>query len=340
MPRGRPDPNSVITMLDAESVKVYERGRRPLGRLGFTLIELLVALFIIGVLVSLVIPAVLSARQAAARAQCLSNLKQIGLAIESYNGLHHRFAPALRYPNGAVLTQLSPFPALLPGLEQQALFDAVNFAFLEGDSPESPTIENRTVRGVRLGVLLCPADGAPERGSNYRFNRGVFDTKAAPPVYDGPFGLGIVPTAAAVSDGLSRTAFVSERISGDFSTNAPAGGRNVKRPVDGPKFVASDETYIPFCLQSKPDDWIWRSGRYWFYSGDLNTLYSHFGAPNDVRPSCGWDGLRESACYGLNPPRSFHGGVGVLFGDGHAETVSDSIDGGVWRAIGTHAAKD
>ncbi|AMV36144.1 hypothetical protein VT85_01780 [Planctomyces sp. SH-PL62] len=327
-------------MLDAESIRIRGQAGPLSARLGFTLIEILVALLIIGVLVAFVIPAVLSARRAAARAQCLSNLKQVGIALESYNGLHHRFAPALRYPNGAVLTQLSPFPALLPGLEQQALFDAVNFAFLEGDSPESPTIENRTVRGVRLGVLLCPADGVAERGSNYRFNRGVFNNKAGPPVYDGPFGLGVVPTAAAVSDGLSRTAFVSERISGDFSTNAPAGGRNVKRPLNDLGANTSDEDYARLCLQSRPDAWIWRSGRYWFYSGDLNTLYSHFGSPNDARPSCGWDGLREWVCIGLNPPRSFHGGVGVLFGDGHVETVADGVDGKVWRALGTHAAKD
>jgi prepilin-type N-terminal cleavage/methylation domain-containing protein len=66
------------------------RGSRP----GFTLIELLVVIAIIAVLIALLLPAVQAAREAARRAQCVNNLKQIGLALHNYHGVNDAFPPA------------------------------------------------------------------------------------------------------------------------------------------------------------------------------------------------------------------------------------------------------
>src|SRR5262245_50828336 len=92
-------------------------------RRGFTLIELLVVIAIIAVLVSLFLPAVQQAREAARRTQCRNNLKQFGLAIHNYAEALGRFPLSLE----AAPIAMSVHSFLLPYLEQQALYDQIDF---------------------------------------------------------------------------------------------------------------------------------------------------------------------------------------------------------------------
>ena len=104
------------------------------ARRGFTLIELLVVIAIIAVLIALLLPAVQAAREAGGGAQCVNNLKQIGLAIHNYHQALNTLPPADLTNTWA---DFSSNVFLLPYMEQQPLYNAINFAWqLFPASPE------------------------------------------------------------------------------------------------------------------------------------------------------------------------------------------------------------
>src|SRR5262245_60210859 len=106
------------------------------SRRGFTLIELLVVIAIIAVLIALLLPAVQAAREAARRSQCVNNLKQLGLALQTYESAHTKFPPGnvtATIDVGMGLsswTGWSPHAMLLPYLEQTPLYNSANFMFI------------------------------------------------------------------------------------------------------------------------------------------------------------------------------------------------------------------
>src|SRR6266480_4113887 len=110
----------------------HPRWRRRGCRAGFTLIELLVVIAIIGVLVALLVPAVQKVREAAARAQCQNNLKQIGLAFHNYHSANKCYPAGF---NSAAATTDGPSlgpgwgwgARLLPYLEQQNVYNQIDF---------------------------------------------------------------------------------------------------------------------------------------------------------------------------------------------------------------------
>jgi prepilin-type N-terminal cleavage/methylation domain-containing protein/prepilin-type processing-associated H-X9-DG protein len=233
-------------------------------RCGFTLIELLVVIAIIAVLIALLLPAVQSAREAARRAQCVNNLKQIGLAIHNYissidslppSGSSHSTKGLTGY-HEAVANPYAMKVRILPFMEQQNVYNAINFALDPewGFDSSGWEMANTTAKAMRISSFLCPSDlrkgnrnnrgstgGDVSQTTNYMNNIGGnrWYNGGAP---DGPaYFHGSSPnnsiggnnneaatrptiTLASVVDGTSNTAIYSEFVKGDG--NGPGDSRD------------------------------------------------------------------------------------------------------------------
>jgi len=182
---------------------------------GFTLIELLVVIAIIAVLISLLLPAVQSAREAARRIQCTNNLKQIGLAFANYESSNGMF------PLGAMVLCTGPNASsgwgstapgsvgsidnngvswvalILPYLEQNTVWNAINFGVSGGSSiAAGSTASNAyfaTAWYTRLSVLTCPSDGDQEGFRNSGSGTGDGQDISSPPPVPPGGGTPMVP---------------------------------------------------------------------------------------------------------------------------------------------------
>ena len=158
---------------------------------GFTLVELLVVIAIIGVLVSLLLPAVQAAREAARRMSCSNNLKQTGIALHNYHGTFQTFPPALlnsgRFTNGGVnrypegVRNHTGWAMLLPYYEGGSVHDAINFNLASSSSnPRAAgpaidsTINEAIIAQTRIKMLECPSHSEAGQISTWNPNNNHF----------------------------------------------------------------------------------------------------------------------------------------------------------------------
>ncbi|WP_169974204.1 DUF1559 family PulG-like putative transporter [Tautonia rosea] len=319
--------------------------RRP----GLTLIELMVVIGILGLLASLMLPAVQSARAEARRARCANNLKQLGLAMHAYQGAWDVFPPSplghhIGVPNlnGPTYVNLSAHVALLSVLEQEPIYDSINFNVPTMSLRMIERGANMTAASRHVTLFVCPEDGwaspDPFGPTNYRANRGVcgfcrsgFD--------DGCFtyqGTGV----RGFTDGLTHTIAFSEKLVGVGSPGEPTYRPHrdwiQKGPAGYPLTISVDEL-VDFCarrnLVSDRDRIKHDAGRTWMLGGAEYTAFFASVPPNSPVPDCG---TIYMGGVGVFAARSYHaGGVNVGMADGSVRFVSNGIRDEVWRALGT-----
>ncbi|MGD9856934.1 MAG: DUF1559 domain-containing protein [Planctomycetaceae bacterium] len=261
---------------------------------GFTLIELLVVLAVIGILIGLLLPAVQSARAAARRVECQSHLKQLCLALHNYHDAHRILPPGsfALGPSFRIFSGWGWGAMLLPGIEQTALYDAVDFHIGTAVGSNQPLIRQP------VPLWRCPADIAPTEISVTLSGVGAI------PVAAGNY-CGVDPVLGAmsttrfrdVSDGLSQTLFVGERV-----YQASEAGR--------PEFTSSWVGQIATATEMD------------------NHSIPHLPATEHSRINAS---LNFPQCFSSRHT----GGAQFAFGDGSAKLLNQSMDLDVFRALGT-----
>ncbi len=322
--------NKVFRML---SHQTQRRFRASNVRPAFTLVELLVVIGIIGILVSLLLPAVQAAREAARRMQCSNNLKQLGLALHNYESSNKRF------PAGRNQLRHSPHSSLLPFIEQSNVANLIDYNVAWDHA------NNAKAAATGIPVFRCPSDPitkvpAAWGSTNYRCNQGsgilwgLPPTNTSDPNYGMPAPNGVmIPNLYLgfrdIVDGTSNTAVFSEHGVGDFS-NEVSSLTDTFWPKTHP--ANADEAFAD-CKSIDATDLSFQRvsdvGAPWMNGYHSTTSYFH-AVPPQQRSCMFPPGLIATAA------QSYHTG-GVMVGrcDGSVSFVSENVAIQLWRAIGT-----
>jgi prepilin-type N-terminal cleavage/methylation domain-containing protein/prepilin-type processing-associated H-X9-DG protein len=302
---------------------------------GFTLIELLVVIAIIAVLIGLLLPAVQKVREAAARAACGNNLKQIGLALHQYHDANGSFPAGRGVP---LPTIFSAHARLLPFIEQQNLQNRIDFSappttFSIVGGPTYDGTANFLPATTVVKAFLCPADigdghvpGSPYGATSYAANAGS-GTVALGSLTgaDGVFYLGSAIGFRDLVDGSSQTAAFAERALGPGS-----GVTGDPRRLILVRPAGTDPT--PAGCDAAAGNWFTERGGKWILGNYGNTLYNHYYLPNPDT----WDCMNIQQQKALAAARSAHpGGVTVLFCDGSVHFLRNNISLPIWRGLST-----
>jgi prepilin-type N-terminal cleavage/methylation domain-containing protein len=341
---------------------------RPVQR-AFTLIELLVVIAIIAVLIALLLPAVQQAREAARRSQCKNNMKQLGLALHNYHDAHGTFPIQYRINNVPnVLTQVSWIHNILPMIDQSAIYNQWNnnYSWNTGVNgyQADPRIgaggvnnpapgSNAWLLGQGLKALLCPSDVSPAvagvaPGSAITNFSG--DIKIGITNYEAVLGTNWVNGSIQVTSGVWGTsrfcppyASANATQQGQYPFRCPTGFMGRGNDGDGlPTKIRdiTDGTSNSLMLgetsfsQNSLSAWFW-------FNGVLATAAFPINRPAECaagigKPlSVGWD-LCRTDWPNQQGFSSLHvGGAHFNMCDGSARFISQNIDLGTYRNLGT-----
>ena len=304
-------------------------------RAGFTLIEVVVVVGVIALLIAIVLPAVQSAREAARRAQCASNLKQIGLGLAQYEGVAGCLPPGRiktfdpRYagtnpPCTSTLIDKSYEVGILPFGEQAALYNAINqsLAVVGG--------ENSTTHAAVVAAYACPSDdgaGSPrDLPANALGRYGLVDPpggrqRMAGTSYAACTGSVEVIALPLVSNRCRPDPLAQRQNDGCFHDLAPVTLAAITDGLSQTLFVLERATGPLRGVDAfRPDEFA-RHG--WWITGNWgDTLATAFYPPNAFRRvSLAAPAAQFGAGSSLHP-----GGLNALLGDGSVRFIRESIE--------------
>jgi prepilin-type N-terminal cleavage/methylation domain-containing protein len=348
----------------ANTEQVAPLKRRP--RKAFTLIELLVVIAIIAVLIALLLPAVQQAREAARRSQCKNNLKQIGLALHNYHDTFTvlPFGKGPSYAGAAAYARWSQHALILPYVDQANLYNSINFS----SPPETPGMAgavptfmpastnpggiNSIQSQTYIPVFICPSDIGIAAGwngqNNYAGNQGGWlcdrndNPAAATDNAPGELQTGVFyylskVRAASVTDGMSNTAFFSEKIRGQATPDPKTDLLVMSHQTSLSATLTACRGLNPATALPLTSKW----GFSWVMGENCCTQYNHVDVPNSR--SCagtGFPGTMTNMAMQVSAASRHTGGAHVMMGDGAVNFASDNIDLTVWRALGTRAGQE
>lgn len=307
--------------------------RSGVNRQAFTLVELLVVIAIIGILVALLLPAIQSAREAARRAQCTNNLKQLALALQNYHDTYQCFSINYggnqQYNNTG--TGKSWLIGILPFIEQQQLYSQIDFTVAIGDNTATANrTANTAVAEQMVKPFLCPSDGDSAPGvqsgrANVGGTWGVNNYKA---VAGGNWNWGDHTGVAQLTGKWPSDANGLDRGNGIITRNSDNQVLNYTRMAN-----ITDGTSLTFAIGEAVPSWCQHTWWWWF-----NGATATCGIPLNYRIGYG-DGQLKAWTGDWNRNYSFFsrhpGGGQFALCDASTHFVTDSIDITLYRQLAT-----
>jgi prepilin-type N-terminal cleavage/methylation domain-containing protein len=323
-------------------------------RLGFTLIELLVVIAIIAILIGLLLPAVQKVREAASRAKCQNNLKQLGLALHNYEGSFGVFPPSSITTTGASNQPWSGQAFLLPYLEGDNVYRLIDFSVGYHHEINKANYPPNGIAALRVPVLICPSDpndrvrnnastGEPEHYPVcYGLNVGMYLIYNPVTRTDGgaAFGPNSRLKHGAFSDGLSNTLGLAE-----VKAFNPRFHDAVLPPTPpaSPDAVSANISGGAWSPVNGHTEWVCGRAIHTGFTTTFspNTIVPHIqeGQVFDIDVTSSREGRNQTdITYGVITSRSYHTSiVNALLMDGSVRSFTSSINIAAWQALGTRA---